>query len=157
MKFSTKEDIEAPIADTFALFTEFDHFERSALRRGADVRRTDSMRTTGVGMAWASGFKLRGRTRNVNAEMVEFVPNENYTIELQSNDIAALAVVDLLALSKSRTRASISVELKPKSLSGRLMVQTMRLAKTRLVKRFKMKVSGFVLNVERQYKTGART
>ncbi len=154
MKFSTKEDIEAPIADTFELFTEFDHFEKSALRRGADVSRTDSPRKSGVGMAWASTFKLRGKNRNVSAEMVGFDPSESYTVELQSNDITAFAVVELIALLKSHTRASISIELKPKSLSGRLMVQTMRLGKTRLDKRFKMRVSDFVLNIERQYKTG---
>ncbi|WP_375266328.1 hypothetical protein [Planktotalea sp.] len=50
MQFSTKEDIEASMADAFALFADFDQFERSALRRGAQVRRTDSLKRKDVGM-----------------------------------------------------------------------------------------------------------
>ena len=61
MKFSTKEDIEAPIEDAFALFVDFDQFERSALRRGGQVRRTDSLKSKGVGMSWdaVSSFVAR--------------------------------------------------------------------------------------------------
>ena len=155
MKFSTKEDIEAPIEDAFALFTDFDKFERSALRRGGDVRRTDSPHQKGTGMTWDAQFKLRGKLRKVSAEMTEFNAPENYCIEMQSNDMIVFATLDLMPLSKSRTRAGMAIELKPKSLSGRLMVQTMRLGKSRLEKRFKAKCADFVRILEREYKSGS--
>lgn len=154
MKFSTNEDIEAPIGDAFALFSDFDQFERSALRRGAEVSRTDTLRAPGVGMTWKTRFKLRGKQRNINAEMVEFSPPEGYTLELQGDDLVAHATLELMSLSKSRTRAALAVELKPKSLSGRLMVQTLRLGKARLDKKFKMKAADFVRVLERDYKSG---
>ncbi|WP_085306728.1 SRPBCC family protein [Planktotalea arctica] len=153
MKFSTKEDIEAPIEDAFALFTDFDQFERSALRRGGDVQRTDKLRQNGAGMSWAAQFKLRGKMRKIAAEMTEFTAPENYCLEMQGNDIVAFATLDLMPLSKSRTRASMAIELKPKSLSGRLMVQTLRLGKTRLDNRFKAKAADFVRVLEREYKS----
>lgn len=153
MKFSTKEDIEAPIEDAFALFSDFDQFERSALRRGGDVRRTDSPRQHGTGMTWDAQFKLRGKLRKVQAEMTEFSAPEGYCVEMQSNDIVAIASLELMSLSKSRTRAAMAIELKPKSLSGRLMVQTLRLGKTRLDKRFKAKAADFVRILEREYKS----
>jgi hypothetical protein len=153
MKFSTKEDIEAPIDDAFALFSDFDQFERSALRRGAEVRRTDSLHQNGEGMTWATQFKLRGKNRKIDAEMVEYCAPENYCLEMQSDDFTAFATLDLMALSKGRTRASLTVELKPKSLSGRLMLQTLRLGKTRLEKRFKAKAADFVRVLEREHKS----
>lgn len=156
MKFSTKEDIEAPVGDAFALFTDFDKFERSALRRSAEVRRSDSLSQNGAGMTWNTKFKLRGKDRKIDAEMVEYSATESYCLELQSEDVMALATLELMSLSKSRTRASLAVELKPKSLSGRLMLQTMRLGKTRLDKRFKKKAADFVRVLEREYKSGKR-
>ncbi len=153
MKFSTKEDIEAPIVDAFALFSDFDQFERSALRRGADVRRTDSLKSFGIGMQWASAFKFRGKPRKIDAELVSYDPCDGYEIEMHSSDVVAHATLELMSLSKSRTRATLAIEIKPKSLSGRLMIQTMRLGKSRLEKRFRVKAVDFVRLIERKYKS----
>ena len=151
MQFSTKEDIEAPIEATFALFTDFEKFERSALRRGVEIRRTDSYPRSCVGMGWTTVLKIRGKKRKIDAEMVAYDPSESFAIEVQSKDVTAHATFELMALSKSRTRASFSVELKAKSLSGRLMVQALRLGKTRLDRRFKSKSADFVRSIEEQH------
>jgi len=155
MKFATREDIEVPIEHAFELFSDFDQFERSALRRSIDVQRTDSLKQKGVGMTWDAAFKLRSKYRRVLAEMIEFERCDGYAIEMQSIDVTAYASLDLMALSKARTRVSLAVELKPKSLSGRLMVQTLRLGKTRLTNRFKVKSAEFVRGIERQYLSSA--
>ncbi len=39
MKFSSKEDIEIPIEQTFDMLNDFEGFERAVLRRGGQVRR----------------------------------------------------------------------------------------------------------------------
>ena len=151
MKFSTKEDIEAPIEDAFALFTDFDQFERSALRRGAEISRTDSLSRNGVGMEWKTRFKLRGKDRRINAEMIEHAAPESFCLELHGDDVIGHATLELMSLSKSRTRASLSVVIKPKSLSGRLLVQTLRIGKARVDKKFKSRASDFVRTLEREH------
>ena len=156
MKFSTKEDIEASMADAFALFADFDQFERSALRRGAQVRRTGSLKRKDVGMCWDAGFKFRGKARKVSAELIAYNPNDGYEMDSQSPDLSAIASLELMSLSKSGTRATFSVELKPKSLSGRLMIQTMRLGKSRLDKRYRIKASDFARIIERQHKSNVK-
>jgi len=50
MIFETKEDINAPIEQVFPHISDFADFERSALRRGAEVARLDNLRTAGPGM-----------------------------------------------------------------------------------------------------------
>lgn len=156
MKFSTNEDIEAPIDAVFELFSDFDSFERSALRRGGDVRRTDRLGRKGVGMTWAASFKLRGKDRAATAEMVEFSAPDTYCIEANSVNVTGFFTLELVPMSKNRTRAAMSVELKPNSLSGRLMVQSLKLGKTRLNRRFKIKAADFAKGLEDQYKSAQR-
>ena len=77
MKFSTREDVDVPIEQVFDLICDFDSYERSAMRRGAQVQRLDSLTTPGVGMKWAAAFKMRGKMRDLEMEMTRFDrPNE---------------------------------------------------------------------------------
>ena len=62
--------------------------------------------------------------------------------------------VGLVALSKNRTRMVIDMEIKPKTLPARLIVQSMRLAKGKLTKRYRLKVAGFANDIEDKYKDG---
>jgi len=72
MNFSTREDVEAPIEATFDMLCDFENYERQALRRGAEVRRTDNLSAPGVGMTWAARFMMRGRPRDLDLSMTEF-------------------------------------------------------------------------------------
>ena len=77
MKFSTKEDIEAPIEAVFEMLCDFESVEWAAMRRGAEVQRSDTKTAIGVGMSWRGTFNLRGKRRQVDIEMVTFdKPNE---------------------------------------------------------------------------------
>ena len=60
MKFSTREDISAPIDQVFQALCDFEAFERLAMRRGAELRRTDTMTRPGVGMQWHVTYSMRG-------------------------------------------------------------------------------------------------
>lgn len=152
MKFSSTEDIEAPIDEVFRAYSDFDGFERLALRRGAEIGRTDKMRTTGVGQAWKGAFQFRGRRRIITAELTEYSPPDGYTIEAHSPNLLGLACVEMVPLSRNRTRVQFSVELKPKSLSGRLMVQSLKLGKSRLTRGFKAKAADFAKEQETRLK-----
>ena len=118
MKFSAREDIDAPIESVFEAVSDFDAFERRKV-------------------AW------RGRVYDVDAELVALEPGEGYTIESRSNGIESSGVVELVALSKTRTRMFVSIDLRPVTLSARLLVQSLRLAKGNLSRRFKTRVHEF--------------
>jgi len=88
-------------------------------------------------------------------ELTEFDEPNRLLAQSLSGGLEGEVTVDLVALSKNRTRMAIDVEVKPKTLSARLMVQSMRLAKGRLTKRYRLKVAGFATNIEDRYKDGA--
>lgn len=143
MKFSAREDIDAPIESVFEAVSDFDAFERRMLRRGVDIVRDDVAPLDQVGVCWKAKFSWRGRMYDVDAELVTLNPGEGYCIESRSSGIECLGNVELVALSKTRTRMFVSLDLKPVTLSARLLVQSLRLAKSNLSRRFKVRVHEF--------------
>ncbi|MGR3511261.1 MAG: SRPBCC family protein [Paracoccaceae bacterium] len=143
MKFSTREDIEAPIEKVFAAVSDFDAFERRMLRRGVDIVRDESVPLDQVGASWKAKVAWRARVYDIDAELVALAPGESYVIASASNGIESTGGVELVALSKTRTRMFVSLDLKPKTLSARLLVQSLKLAKGSLNRRFKARVHEF--------------
>lgn len=146
MQFSTKEDIEAPIEDVFAMLSEFDQFERSAIRRGIEVQRIGTQ--TGKGMAWNARFLLRGKERDMRLDLVEHDRPNGMQVDAHSDGIDGTMKLELVALSQQRTRMAIVLNLKPKTLPARLLIQSMKLAKANLTKRFKLKVASYAKSLE---------
>lgn len=151
MEFSTRQDIEAPINFVFDEVTNFSAFERQALRRGADVQRRDALSQPGVGVGWDVTFTFRGKERSISAEVTEFDRPNGYRVESVASTIDADVVVDLLPLSKARTRLSITMKLSAKNLGAKLMLQSLKVAKSSLNSRFTNRVDKFAKEVAEKH------
>ncbi len=148
MKFTAREDIEAPIEQVFAEVTDFQGFERSALRRGAEIRRIDTLERPGVGMGWEVTFRFRGKLRQITSRVTRFDPPNGILLSGDSPSIQGELVVDLVALSRGRTRLGLDLTLAPRSLQGRLIVQSIKLARGTLTRRFRARVSDYARDLE---------
>lgn len=155
MKFSTRQDIEVPISQAFELICDFDSFERSAMRRGAEVQRVDTLTKPGVGMKWQASFRMRGKMRDIGIEMARFDRPNEICMTSTSSGIDGEGQIELVALSRNRTRVSVEFELKPTNLSARLLVQSLRLAKSSLTKRYKLRVEDYAKSIEDRHKSSA--
>lgn len=151
MKFSTREDIEAPIDTVFEMLCDFESFERSAMRRGADVQRVDRLMTPGVGMMWHASFDMRGKRRELELEMVTFDQPNEIVLESTSPGLIGRMAFELMALSRSRTRILVELEVKPLNLTTRLLVQSMKLAKASLTRKYKLRVAEYAKGMEERY------
>jgi hypothetical protein len=155
MKFSTREDVEVPIDQAFDLICDFDTYERSAMRRGAEVRRTDDLTNPGVGMKWQAAFKMRGKMRDIELEMTGYDQPNELCVLSSSNGIDGTGRIELVALSRNRTRVAVEFELKPTNISARLLVQSLKLAKSSLTKRYKLRVAEYAKSIEDRHKAVA--
>lgn len=153
MKFSTREDEEVPIDQAFALICDFDAYERSAMRRGAKVRRMDDMTKPGVGMKWAASFKMRGKKRDLEMEMTRFERPNEICVLSSTSGIDGTGQIELLALSRNRTRVSVVFELKLTNLSARLLVKLLKLAKNSLTKRYRLRVAEYAKSIEDRHQS----
>ncbi|MEM8653381.1 MAG: SRPBCC family protein [Pseudomonadota bacterium] len=151
MKFATKEDVEAPISTVFGMLSDFEVFERSAIRRGAEVNRVGEHEYPREGQTWRSSFVLRGKTRNVEVELVRYAPPMAMEFEAISGGLTTKLNVDLVALASNRTRITVEFDVKPRTLPARLFVQSMKLAKNNLTKRYKLRVAEFARTIEEKY------
>lgn len=151
MKFSGREDIEAPVEAVFEMVSEFESFERSAIRRGIEVQRVDETAPKGVGMAWDSRFTLRGSQRELHLVLKQYEPPSLMRFESFSKGVNGVATVELLALSPRRTRLGFDLELKANSLAARLVLQSMKLARRNLERRFKLRMAEFAKDLEDRY------
>ena len=149
MKFSTREDIEAPLDHVFEKVTAFDSFERSMMRRGVKI--SSNTHICGPGTIWNANFQFRGKNRNIDLELKGLYPQSGYDVEFISGGIEGTSKVELVPLSNSRTRVFVETILSPKTLSARLMVQSLKLAKSNLTKRYKARISKLAGEVEESY------
>ena len=151
MLFSTKEDVGAPADWVWAQITDFETFEKLALRRGADIQRVDRASVPLVGSGWKGRAKFRGKEREVVAKIVQLDAPHQMRIEGVSQNFQLSVEVELVALSPRRTRMRVAFEAKPQTLSARLIMQSARLAKTSLTKRYKKRVADFAEELDARY------
>lgn len=155
MELTAKEDIEAPLDRVFAELSDFVALERQAMRRGIEVQRHGGETGVTEGMGWHVQFTFRGKKRDAEITLTEYTPPERMVFDSVSGGLEVHMVVDLIALSRTRTRIGVATELKPKTLSARLLVQSLKLAKGGIEKRFQTRAAGLAQDLEDRLKRSA--
>lgn len=149
MKFSTREDVSVPIEHAFAMVSDFEGFERAALRRGAEVSRADRLRGKAPGMIWKIAFDWRHKRRRLVAELTDYIAPTHLRVEAEGAAVTGFIALELIALSPRRTRIQVELEFRPKTLAARLYIQSLRLTRGRQTARFRTRVAEFARRIER--------
>ena len=152
MQFKTHQDIQAPIDYVYQRITSFDGYERQALRHGAHVARRDGDGPVGVGTAWDIAFTYRGKDRQLRATIMDMTAPTNLAIETEAKGLASDTQVTLLALSQQTTRVEVIIALSAKSLSARLLLQSLKLARANLNSRFEKRVKEQLRGIQADFK-----
>lgn len=154
MKLSGRTDIGATLDAAFAFMTDFDGWERAALRRGADITRTDKLKKPGPGMTWHVRFAWRGRERELQIKVVTIDPAGQLTIDFDGPAVEGRLNAELVSMAAKRTRLLMQVEIKPRTLTARLFIQSLKLAKTRVQKRYDGRLAQIAADIEARQADG---
>lgn len=152
MRFATKQDIEAPIADVFRILSDFEAWERAAMRRGAEVARIDKLRAVAAGMRWAVRFSYRSKPRNMELELTQIETPSLLRFAGISQSVEGVASVELMELGGKRTRMHTVLEVSPRSLTARLFLQSLRLARARIERKFDQRAAQLAGDIEARYR-----
>ncbi|MBD3786977.1 MAG: SRPBCC family protein [Sphingomonadales bacterium] len=155
MKFSSREDIAAPAEFVFDQLADFSAFEEMAVARGVEIRRKDSRTSPGRGLKWEIAFSFRGKARKIDAEVTRYDRPDRLEYQGQSPSFELVMEVSLVALTRARTRMQMGLEVKPRTLGARLMVQSAKLGRSKLDARFAKRIAGFARLIEARHLTQA--
>jgi hypothetical protein len=76
--------------------------------------------------------------------------------EAKSGGLDMTLVVELVPLSPQRTRVTLGYEVRPQTISARILVQSVKFAKTSLQRRFEKRIGKICDNISERYETEQR-
>jgi carbon monoxide dehydrogenase subunit G len=150
MKISAREDIQTPIASVFARLTDFAAHEAVAARRGVAVERLSLPQERADKPAWKAVFQYGGREREVSVEVADLHDPDFFSSEVHYQGIDAAIEIELVPLAKTRTRMIVGLELKPRSIKAKLVVQSLKIAKGSIQRRIENRLKSFARELEQQ-------
>lgn len=155
MKLAAKYDVDAPVDFVFRELMDFDAWERMAIRRGAEVVRTDTLAQPGAGMEWLAQFPYRGKPRSARIRLETATPHALLVLKLRSSLIEVDVVIELLDLAVARTRITVKSEVKPKTIAARIYLQTLRLARKKVDATYAQRIAQLAVEMEGRYRRPA--
>lgn len=144
MKFSTRIDTDLPAERLFEVVGNFDALERMVIGRGATVARIDPPNEPGIGMGWNIGFDWRGKARQLRLAVTRFDRPEQMMMAGHSDALDLTVVATVVALSRVKSRLIFETEVRPRNMKARLMLQTAKLGKAQLDRRYQRRIEDFV-------------
>lgn len=153
MQLTASEDIEAPLDQVFAALTDFDLIEKQIMRRSIELKRTAGDGQAGT--TWRAVFGFRGKQRAADITLSQCDAPETLVFDAEIGGLSIRNQVDCVALSRTRTRINLESNLSAQTLSARLMVQSLKLAKGGIDKRFRKGAAEYARRVEERLTAGA--
>lgn len=144
MKFSTRIDTDLAAEQLFDMVGDFDALERTLIGRGASVKRIDPAQDPGITMGWKIGFDWRGKARKLLLVVNRFDRPEQIAMAGNSDALDITVKATFVALSRTKSRLIFETELKPRNMRARLMMQTAKLGKAQLDRRYTRRIEEYV-------------
>lgn len=145
MKLKTHHDLDVGNHILFAGLANPTRWERAALRKGIEVTRLDAGDGLVPGAAWQIAGMLKGKLRVGHLKLRAIEEAQMMLYDFETPMFLGVFSIRLLEMSARRTRIALEVEVRPRTLAGRIILQGARLGRQKMEKRFHQR-SGIILN-----------
>lgn len=125
----------------YSALTDYAAHEARARGAGAEVTRL------GEGYRWHARFRLRGIPREIELTILEAVADTSLRVHVVSPNLDIVSHTRLVPIGPGRTEVVLRVEVGPRSLAARLMLQSARLAQARLARRMGRRLRRFLKTI----------
>lgn len=148
MKFVATEDIAAPIDTVWARVSDLEGFEDRIGKRVGQIARIPPG-PPGQGTSWTGKAEIMGKSRVVKVTVATLAAPTQLVAEAGTDGMTVTIQVDLKELGPRLTRLTVTSEARARSLAARLMLQSAKLARQTMAKRYKARVADFASQVEK--------
>lgn len=102
-------------------------------------------------MIWDVAGDIRGKRRKLSIELTEHRPDNLMKFFVKSSGIEASATMEAMALTRKQSRIKVTTVLKPKTISARLILQSAKLAKNSMNRKFNHRFWTYANYIEGNY------
>ncbi|MEM1079775.1 MAG: SRPBCC family protein [Pseudomonadota bacterium] len=154
MQFKASEVVTGPVEDVFAYLSDVAYYERTALDTGVEVKRLDKLPRPGPGMRWQIPFRARGRDRIAEVTMVTLHPPQKMRFEGAVQGLHFEIDVQAEALDPNATEVTVATKTRAKSITAKVLLQSMKLARDSLNKGYRQRVRKALRQLEDRLHAG---
>ncbi len=151
MRFTSKQEITAPAAFVFQQLADFEFYETYALRMGAQVERKDDYHLPQPGMCWSIKGHFRGKDRALDLTLDSYNPSDSLSYIGSAKTMNAEIKLDVIRVSSTQTRLEIIIDVQAKGLAARVTLQSAKLAKKSMDRKFDAHMRDIATNISGKY------
>lgn len=152
MKLRVAEDVAAPSEWVWDGFTDFSDIEDEVREGGADLARVGGWQDAHLGASWRGALPVRGKVRPIEARISVFAPREAFAVESRIGGMQCRYAASFVPLAEPVTRVSVVLDLQASTLSARLVLQSMKVARRRVLQRLEGAIVRQGQSVERDWR-----
>ena len=135
MKFNYKSTIKVPVEFAYAKATDFEKFESEGFGNMSKFDPVGDVKAPKIGARWKVQSEFQGRQRKFALELRELLKNEAVILGNGSDKFDVEARFRFKKIDDQNTDFEFEIDSSAKTITGRLIMQTMQLARSRIEKK----------------------
>ena len=156
MKLTARTDIDAPFGFVYESLADHESWVREATARGLAIERLADAPVSGPGAGWLAQVPFRGKLVALELQVADQKPSEQLGYSLRTNSFDGTITLSVMALSARRTRLHMAIEISPRTVIARVLINTLRLAKGRAQARMDHRLAQMGGQIEGRWRDSPR-
>lgn len=148
MRVSVTEQVTAPRDEVFRQVTDFDGLLGKYGGRHIRIERLDSPAPVTETSLWRGSLVMHGISRAGSARMVSLRAPDGYEVEGLMEGLRGRLWIDLSDEGDDLTDLKVTIDLKPTSLWGRMIVRSLQLIRTVISRRLQVRLAKVARDIE---------
>jgi hypothetical protein len=155
MELSYQRIINVPPGYAFARATDFDRFEAEGFGNLAPFEPRNEIRAPEIGARWRTAAEFQGRPRRFSLELIKMEGPRLLVLgnKTEKYDVEARMIFD--EAENGATAFDFKLDAKARSITAKLILQTIQLAKGRIAKTMQADFDKMALRMEAAYQADA--